>query len=556
MSTDLQTAQEAREIAEANLATVRAQTEAVALERTRGLLESPQPVVVPWQEYPAFDDFSRWPSSADRPYVWSGVDDYSEGRYRPLYENEQDLRRMRAECRRLYHLFPVAQGAIGALTNYTIANGFEFKVKPKEAHKTNPTAIALAAALQPTVDRFIARNDFVGVLDREIETSSRVDGECFPTLYPDGRDVRIELVEPDCICEPAEREALARMLRQSHKLNHWWHGVHTQYSRELKRDDVARPLGYHAIFDRLGADWDYLFASRVQHIKRNVNSRGRRGVSDLKIVLQDLENEAKIRRNTAVGAAILAAIVMIRQHAPGTSQSSVERMVGANATSTYQRNMPNGSRTIYDQHTPPGTVKDVPAGMEHKIGPLGELRSPVYIEVAQYLQRIIGSRWNMPEYLISGDASNANYSSTLVSEGPFIKAREADQAFYAVHFEALIWKALAMYAELGAISAPWQLACELVDVKAEYASPASRNRVEQAQVNRILSDAGILSDRTWAADMLLDLDEEKANGAEKKIEPAPLAVPGQFGGRPLGSASRLEALAEGALASLIEGRAG
>ena len=31
----------------------------------------------------------------------------------------------------------------------------------------------------------------------------------------------------------------------------------------------------------------------------------------------------------------------------------------------------------------------------------------------------------MPEYMVSGDASNANYASTLVAESPFVKARQA-----------------------------------------------------------------------------------------------------------------------------------
>jgi hypothetical protein len=130
-----------------------------------------------------------------------------------------------------------------------------------------------------------------------------------------------------------------------------------------------------------------------------------------------------------------------------------------------------------------------------------------------------------------------------------VKAREHDQAFYASHFERLIWKALAMYYRLGAFRGfpPWEQICGLLDVKAEYTSPASRDRKQQADVNKILSDEGIMSARTFAADMGLDLDEEIANGAKKAPpEPSPFGAPG----KPFGESHRLEQLAESALAKL------
>ena len=42
--------------------------------------------------------------------------------------------------------------------------------------------------------------------------------------------------------------------------------------------------------------------------------------------------------------------------------------------------------------------------------------------------RAIGSALAMPEYMISGDSSNANYASTMVAEGPAVKTFEEMQA--------------------------------------------------------------------------------------------------------------------------------
>ena len=549
----IKSARNQRDAAQAKLDALTVQCEAKALERSLALLESPQPVQVPWSECPAYDQWGMGPVGFRPPYYWTSPDDYSEGRCRPLYENAQDVRAMRAQARRLVELFPVAKGALNKLTNYILGTGWDFLVKPKKRFKNDANAIRLASALQQGVDAFLEYNEFIGKLDREIHVSSRVDGDAFPTLYLEDQQVRLVLNDPGCLAEPRSTEELQRWLRIGHKLNGWWHGVHTVYSPQLKRDDVDRPLGYHFVYDRIGASWDYIPAMRVEHIKRNVPGAARVGVHDFVSVLDDLENEAKIRRNTAIGAAILAAIVMIRQHAEGASKSSIERMVSESATSTYQRSVQGGTRTMNLENAAPGTIKDTPAGMTSTVGPLGVLRSPVYIEVAQYLTRVIGAPWSMPEYLISGDASNGNYASSLVSEAPFVKYCEHEQAFYASHFVSLIWKATAILCRNGRLAGcDFNALRHYLQIDGEYQSPASRDAQQQLEVNRGLHDLGVMSKRSLAADHGLDFDEEIANGAKEKVEPAPMGLGSPFGGPP--QPPQLEALAERALGRLLEAR--
>lgn len=559
---ELETAKAAQATAESRLATLEATARAEALEQTIRLLESPQPVTVPWSEYPAFDNWGMAPQGFQPPYIWTNPDDFAEGRCLPLYQNAQDVRRFRAEARNLVGFFPSARGLLRKLSDYVIGTGWEFTVKPKKRHANNPAAMALAASVQAVLDQHLEFNNFVGNLDREIHEQSRIDGDCFPTLYLEeiGRDkyVRIELTDPGCILEPAEKRPLERMMRTGHKLNGWWHGVHTTFHQQLKRDDVTRPLGYHAVFDRLGDQWDYLPANRVEHIKRNVPKLARVGYSDFKIVQTELEAAAKVRKNTAEGVAILAAIVMWREHAEGTSKSSIERMVQENATSSYQRNSTENTRTIYNERTRPGTVKDIPHGMTVKSGPLGTLNQPIYVEVEKHILRIAGNTWSMPEYMSTGDASNANYSSTLVAESPFVKYCEQEQAYYGGHYIRLHWKALKMHCDAGQLQGhSWAQICEMLDIDAEYKSPASRDQVALAQTNQILHDKGILSKRTWAADAGLDLDEEIANGAKEDPTPGfdangvPVVDPNRAVMLP---SQRTEALAARALSYLTEGR--
>lgn len=513
------------------LATLTLTAEAKVMEERIALLESPKPVwmesqnLVPLTDFPGYDHWGMYGVGA--PYLWTNPDDRSEGRYRPYYENAHDVRRMRAEGRSVYASSVVANSALHKLSDYVIGNGFDFIAQPRRRFRDDPTAKQLADIVQQAIDKLLDYNNFVGALDRELHEHSRIDGDTFVGLYPEGDCVRFEAIDPGCIVQPADPKPLERWAGTSHKLNGWWHGVHTVFQPHLKHDDTAKPLGYHAVFDNLGDFWDYLPASRVEHIKRNVDLHARVGVSDFAIMMQDLENEAKLRRNTAVGAAINAAIAGIRQHAEGTTQSTVESMVRGSATATYERPIQGGTRNTAVQNIAPGTIKDIPKGMEWLAGPMGTLAQPVYVEVDAHLLRIIGTRWSMPEFLVAGDASNSNYASTLVAESPFVKYCEHSQQFYAQRFERLLWKALGLIQKT--IAGNWRQICQTVEINAEYASPASRDKLQQAQCNQILVDAGIMSKRTWANDSGLDYDEELQNQATEP-KPAPKVVQAPFGG--------------------------
>ena len=538
--------------AQTKLAALKTEAEAKVMEQTVELLESPQPVRVPWHEYPSADDFNRSPSGLGSLYVWSDVDDRTEGRYRPLYETQQDLMTIRAAGRKCREFLPIASGALESLTSYVIATGYEFEFQSKL-----PGGEGLALSLQPVLDRFLERNDFVGKLDQQIHEDSRVDGEVVAALYRDrctqSFDVRVELIPPECILQPMDSSWIERQCGTSHKINNWWHGVHTLHDLDLKRDDVTRPLGYHVVFDRLGDEWDYLPANRVEFIKRNVGPFGRRGVSDFWLILNDLENEAKLRRNTAVGAAILAAIAYIRQHAEGATKASVEAMVTSNSTRTYQKPTESGARTTSVEHVGPGTVKDMPHGMQAMFGPLGSLNSPVYIEVCQFLMRVIGLRWNMPEYMISGDASNANFASTQQAGTPFVRARERDQSFYAAHFDSLIWKAMRLYHQAGQLgSASWEQIRKFVSIKVEYQSPENRDPAEKIATDEKLSQLGIKSKHTIATDHGLDYDEEQKSIKSEPKTPQPIPFrPSGFNPQEAFNA-RTESLAVRALDILME----
>ncbi|MFM8218756.1 MAG: phage portal protein, partial [Planctomycetaceae bacterium] len=363
-------------------------------------------------------------------------------------------------------------------------------------------------------------NDLAGLFDRELHHRVREDGEAFVQLAPHRRGAcRLRFLEPEQITEPARPRPLEDWLQIGGEfVSSWSFGVHT------RADDPTDPLGYHVVHDNQGRDWSYLPATEVEHIKRNVPRNAKRGVSDLLAIQGDLEREARLRRNTAEGAALQAAIAWILQ--PSSRESLGGGLPAAEMPRTVIGPQVNGTRYEPVKRYPPGTILRPSAGLEYKPGPLGAERMPHFLQVMQALLRSIGLRWNMPEYLISGDASNASYASTLVAEAPFVKAREADQQFYRRHVQSLLWKALRLAWQAGLEQPPhrdWPQLLRGLDVQVELPAVASRDPLALAQTQALQLAAGWLSKRTAAAQAGLDYELEQRQLAQERAGAATAA---------------------------------
>ena len=435
------------------------------------------------------------------------LSDRQQGKLWPIYQSEQDLARIRGRCHNAAVLSAVHTGVLDALANYVLGPGFTFTALP-----IGDEARDLAASVQATIDRFLDDNDLHGSLDREAHNRSREDGEAFLTLdvRPDAR-VAARFVECEQITEPAGARSLEDWLGCGDQFPSCWKfGVHSP-ARETNQ-----ALGYHVIYDGAGGDWDYIPVSRLEHFKRNVPANAKRGVSDFFPVLGDLEREAKLRRNTAEGAALQAAIAWIMETPPGTLQAEARAIASSDMVTDYQKPTTRGLKRQDVDRYPPGTVLRPSAGLQYKPGPMGAERNPNFVLVGQYVLRGIAVRWNMPEYLISSDASNANYASALVAESPFVKAREADQQFYRRHFGSLLWKVIRLAWEAGRFArhgVSWAALETLIDLKIDAPAVATRDALKLAQTHQAQVHLGILSRRTAAAQAGLDYDAELAHGA-------------------------------------------
>jgi hypothetical protein len=444
------------------------------------------------------------------------IEDRKDGSFFPIYETETQLAEIRALARAVTCYTPEGHSIQQNLANYTLAKGYDYDVQGDGE---------IAAVAKAALVEFLDGNDWPAV-EREFFLRSREDGESLLTLVPRGDNVRAKFVEPDQLREPANKRQLDEWLDLG-IVPAWKYGVHTE------EDWPSDPLGYHVVRDGAGSDWDYfpaadatlavrLRSGLLEHCKLNVYGNAKRGVSDYYPVHDKIAKSDKLLGNMLAGGAIQAAIAWIVENAATTSAGDLANLEATRFTTYEQPRPKQGSLTRNVRHFPPGSIVETSAGRKYQPGPMGSQRAPYFVEMIQAGLRIVGARWSMPEYMISSDASNANYSSTLVAESPFIKGREHDQTRYALHFRRILWKVLSLLHAMGRLgNYSWEEIKQGVNVVVKPPKVATRDPVAQASVDQILVALGAKSVESVSTDHGLDYAAEVEKGAVQSLQQQP-----------------------------------
>jgi len=422
----------------------------------------------------------------------------------------EELRDIRGAARILVQSDKTAAGILEKLTNYVIRTGFTYTAI---AEQDVNAPVGLVEAVQRVVDECRDLNNFDNQLDREIFADAHEDGECPVALYVDEwGQTKIRPIDPDQIVAPKGQPPLS---------HDWSYGVDTP-SR-----DVRTVYGYWVQWpDELA----YVEAESIGHIKLNDRRQIKRGVSDFYPTFDCLRDSAKLLRNMSRGAQVQAAIAFIREHAPNVTQSGIQSMVGNNATSERTATYQNKTVTEYTHTFKPGRILDVRNGTKYQAGPMGQNNAPIYIQVLQAGWRAAAQRWSMPEYLVSSDASNANFSSTLVAGDPFVLYCEQQQAFFSERFLRIFWKAIqaaAMAGRFAQFGVTYGDILRVVDLKCEPPDVAIRDREKETNRRSMLYGQRVISLKQWRQEEGYDPEEMAQQVSE---EPPPIAA--ALGGMP------------------------
>ncbi|QDU86948.1 Phage portal protein, lambda family [Pirellulimonas nuda] len=391
-----------------------------------------------------------------------------------------DLAGLRDECRRLAATNEFAINGHENRISYVVGAGHSYHVTPRAGQ--SPPA-GLTAAVERLIERFCEQNRWHARQQEVVRRLDR-DGEALLRTFVDRQgDTLVRFVEPEDVAAPSER-----LLDPDASI-----GVQTSPG------DVEGVVGYW-IGGRL------VPAGEVQHRKANVDANVKRGVPLFAPVRKNLRRAEKLLRNMSALAEVQSAIALIRRH-PHATRAGVERFVADNTAGAGPDAMGRTRRlAMYG----PGTILDAPAGLEYDF-PAAAVDAASYVAILQAELRAIAARLLMPEFMLSSDASNANYASTMVAEGPAVRMFQRLQAAMIEEDRALLWRVVENAVQAGRLPAA---ARRLVDIQIVAPTLELRDPLKAAHADRIAYDHGVLSLQTWSQRLGLDYEQEQKNRRE------------------------------------------
>lgn len=413
--------------------------------------------------------------------VWWNVVNHEgtaqQNRSVPFATSEQ-LAEIRQQSRRLAATHEYAINGIENRTSYVVGAGHHYRACVR---KGAAAPADLELQVQDIVDEFIEVNSWKS---RQQETLRRLDrdGEVFLRFFVDPAGMtHVRFVEPEQLQTPQELSNYPA----------------ASFGIQTEPDDVESVVAYFI-------DGEPVEASVIQHRKANVDRNVKRGLPLYYPVRKNLRRIEKLLRNMSVVSEIQSAIALIRKHR-GATRTGVEQFASAGADSTMIDPLTGRSRRL-SQYAP-GTILDAPEGTEYDF-PAQGIDASSFVTVLNSELRAIASRLVMPEYMFTSNASNSNYASTLVAEGPAIKMFERLQACVIEEDRRVMWRVIENAAAHGRLPANPR---KLVDLQITPPTLRVRDQLKDTQVEQIAYQNGLISPQTWSLRLGLDYDQEQKN---------------------------------------------
>ena len=428
-----------------------------------------------------------------------GAGDGKNGSSCAVFATEEELADARNECRTLAASNQYAICGHENRISYIVGTGHTYDVVAIKGETVSPEELA---GLQAAVDDFTGANDYSAGYNRwchrQTETLRRYDrdGEVFRRLFelPDGT-IEVRFIEPEDVSQPTDKPG-------------------RQYAMGIERDpeDAETTLKYWVKeYNGDGSvSWEDIDADQVQHLKANVDSNVLRGCPTFWPIRKMLRGAVQVLFNIEVTSKIQTAIAMIRRHMGGTQAgASTLQRTGADYTRT---NTVTGKTEAFKRYTP-GTIIDAAQSTEYDF-PAAGINVASYVAGVDAILRSCAARVVMPEFMFTANASNANFASTMVAEGPAIKMFQRLQATLKEADLEIIWKVLYKKFSKDLLAR--------VEIQVGMPTLEVRDRVQESQINSILHSSGLMSPQTWAMREGLDYDQEQANWkAHRAANPEP-----------------------------------
>jgi len=493
--------------------------------------------------------------------VSGGVGDRRGGRDLPIFWNELDLRWYRILARHLDQTNNFAIGFLNHLVGYNVRKGYGWQACKKGAKKGG-YAGTVKSSQEARFLTYLGRNpnDLTARLafaDFLAESGRVKAGELFRKRVYLGESWRHEDLTADTdgdLISKAQnildqwrdanqwpiksREAFRIWRREGEVFGRFFAGgwdrlpvfrlvageligsptsdstTHRSFGIETDPDDSQTIWAYYLRDQNgTGQEGQWVDADRMIHIKCNVDSCVKRGVTDFLPMSQELEGIRQLLWSM-LDTSNQQARVAWREKFPTAILDQVQAMIPLRPTNvlnhypqTVPNNMPLYGGSLWSSSIRLSHVARVEGNREFEPGPTFNGVAN-YLQVEQACLRGCGHRWGMPEFF-SGDASNNNMASSLVAGSPFTVAVEGSQLEWGTGWERPVaLRVLDMAVDAGMLT--YQ---ERQQLDVEVTEPAVVTPEPDKDAQRAISLVGakILSITTAQQQLSLDPQHEQAN---------------------------------------------
>ena len=366
---------------------------------------------------------------------------------------------LRARARKLVVGNPHAKNVLRLLEIYVVGPGLRLSHGSRRGEDSQD----LAAQADAIWEEFLCENR--GHFSyREYGRRTWRDGECFLRLFRRAdRTPSVRFVDPETIAAPAHTDETDGIVTQPH--------------------DVETPIAYQRV-DAVSLELlEEIPAEEMLHTKVGADSNQKRGVTILAPVMTSLESFDKWLETELLARRLQSSIVLWRkvQGSPSDVTSLAEGAAYDSRSDPYGAYRKEKVRAGTILTTSPGTDLQFlqPDTNFGDAVPLGRL-----------LLLCLAAGQGLPEFMVTSDASNSNFASTMVAEGPAVKMFQAEQQFFIGEFERL-WR-FVMGEAIRAGRLPGDFHDQVVP---HWSAPEliNRDRPRERLADARLCDAGILS---------------------------------------------------------------
>lgn len=322
------------------------------------------------------------------------------------------------------------------------------------------------------------------------------DGESFlrifnPETNPEMKEVaypKLRFVEP---------------LEIKHKGGKFTYGI------ETSQEDIEEVVTYHRTFQKKQSTSDIstteeteeIPANEIIHTKILVDSNVKRGISFLIGVAEYMAKhmdwlDGRITLNkmrsiwNIIGEVEGAGNI-------GTITNSFSDVTGKTAPGgTAKKKAPKSGTILYTR------------GIKYKYDNLN-IKAQDTKDDGRAIQLMIALGLQFPEYIATGDASNSNFASTMVSESPFVRMIEKYQDIFAGTFKEVFFLVTAFGVANGQIKDVTEADLEKVDCQIDFDTLIHRDIEKETKAFSLQKADGALSIRTYSAKLGLDFEDEQ-----------------------------------------------